>query len=72
VIALLLTRSPLLLVVLVAGLFTMWQRWHHPVPGYHDIYPGSRLAVGIAYATLVVALALTLPIGFTVHPDLGM
>lgn len=70
--ALLLTRSPLLLVVLVAGLFTMWQRWHHPVPGYHDIHPGSRLAVGIAYAGLVVALALTLPIGFAAHPDLGM
>jgi hypothetical protein len=58
-------------VVLVAGLFTMWQRWHHPVPGYHDIHPGSRLAVGIAYATLVVALALTLPIGFAVHPEIG-
>lgn len=68
--ALLLTRSPLLLVMLVAGLFTMWQRWHHPVPGYHEIPPGSRLAVGIAYATLVVALALTLPIGLAVHPDL--
>jgi Zn-dependent protease len=70
--ALLLTRSPLLLVVLVAGLFTMWQRWHHPVPGYHDIHPGSRLAVGMAYATLVVALALTLPIGFAVHPEIGL
>jgi len=70
--ALLLTRSPLLLVVLVAGLFTMWQRWHHPVPGYHDIHPGSRLAVGMAYAALVVALALTLPIGFAVHPDIGL
>lgn len=69
--ALLLTRSPLLLVVLVAGLFTMWQRWHHPVPGYQDIHPGSRLAVGIAYATLVVALALTLPIGFAIHPEIG-
>jgi len=42
------------------------------VPGYHDIHPGSRLAVGIAYATLVVALALTLPIGFAVHPDMGL
>lgn len=69
--ALLLTRSPLLLVVLLAGLFTMWQRWHHPVPGYHDIPAGSRLAVGMTYAALVVALALTLPIGLAVHPDLG-
>jgi Zn-dependent protease len=70
--ALLLTRSPLLLVVMVAGLFTVWQRWRHPVPGYHDIPRGSRLAAGIAYATLVVALALTLPIGLAVHPDLGL
>ncbi len=70
--ALLLTRSPLLLVVMVAGLFTVWQRWHHPVPGYHDIPTGSRLAVGIAYGTFVVALALTLPIGLAVHPDLGL
>jgi Zn-dependent protease len=69
--ALLVTRSPLLLVVLVAGLFTLWRRWHHPVPGYHDIPPRSRLAVGVAYAVLVMALAFTLPVGMTIHPDLG-
>jgi Zn-dependent protease len=71
VLALLLTRSPLLLVVLAAGLFTLWRRWNHPVPGYHDIPPRSRLAVGVAYAALVAALALTLPVGLAVHPDLG-
>jgi len=70
VVALVLTRSPLLLVVLVAGLFTLWRRWNHPVPGYHDIPPRSRLAVGLAYAALVLALAFTLPVGLTVHPDL--
>jgi Zn-dependent protease len=69
--ALALTRSPLLLVVLVAGLFTLWRRWNHPVPGYHDIPARSRLAVGVAYAVLVVALAFTLPVGLAVHPDLG-
>ena len=70
VVALVLTRSPLLLVVLVAGLFTLWRRWNHPVPGYHDIPPRSRLAVGLAYAALVLALAFTLPVGLAVHPDL--
>jgi Zn-dependent protease len=69
-IALLLTRSPLLLIVLAVGLFTMWQRWNHPVPGYDDIPRAQRLAVGIAYAALVIALAVTLPIGLTIHPDL--
>jgi Zn-dependent protease len=71
VLALALTRSPLLLVVLVAGLFTLWRRWNHPVPGYHDIPAPSRLAVGVAYAVLVAALASTLPAGLTIHPDLG-
>ena len=71
VLALVLTRSPLLLVVLLAGLFTLWRRWNHPVPGYHDIPSRSRLAVGVAYAALVVALALTLPVGMAIHPDLG-
>jgi len=32
--ALLLTRSPLLLVVLILGLFTLVRRWRDPVPGY--------------------------------------
>jgi Zn-dependent protease len=70
-VAVLLTRSPLLVLVLLAGLVTVWRRWHHPVPGYHDIPAGSRLAVGIAYAALVVALALTLPLGLAIHPDIG-
>jgi Zn-dependent protease len=68
--ALLVTRSPLLLVVLIAGLFTLWQRWNHPVPGYHDIQRSRRLAVGVGYATLVIALALTLPVGLDLHPGL--
>jgi len=66
VLAVVVTRSPLLLIVLIAGLFTLRQRWRHPVPGYHDIAPGSRLGMGVAYAALVVALALTLTAGFGV------
>jgi Zn-dependent protease len=68
ILALLATRSPILLVVLVVGLFTLWRRWNHPVPGYHVIPKSRRLAIGVAYAALVIALALTLPIGFRAHP----
>jgi len=71
VVALVVTRSPMLLLVLGIGLFTLWQRWRHPVPGYDAIPRGRRLAIGLAYAALVVALAVTLPIGVTVHPDAG-
>jgi Zn-dependent protease len=70
-IALVLTRSPILLVVLVVGLFTLWRRWRHPVPGYHAIPRSKRLAVGIAYGALVIALVLTLSIGFAPHPKSG-
>ena len=68
VVALLLTRSPILLLVLGVGLFTLWQRWKHPVPGYHDIPRSARIAMGLGYALLVLALVLTLPIGFESHP----
>jgi Zn-dependent protease len=69
--ALVLTRSPILLLVLVVGLFTLWQRWKHPVPGYDAIPRGARLAVALGYAVLVLALILTLPIGFVQHPSLA-
>lgn len=69
--ALLVTKSPILLIVLAVGLLTLWQRWRHPVPGYHDIPRAQRLAIGLGYVALVIALAVTLPIGLTVHPSLG-
>jgi Zn-dependent protease len=62
------TLSPLLLLVLAVGLFTMWQRLRHPIPGYDAIPRGQRLAIGAAYAVLVIALSLTLPIGLQLHP----
>jgi Zn-dependent protease len=71
IVALVATRSPLLLLVLVVGLFTLWQRWRHPVPGYHDIPRSKRLAVGLGYGALVLALILTLPIGFQPLPAVG-
>jgi Zn-dependent protease len=66
--ALFVTRSPLLLLVLIVGLFTLWQRWRRPVPGYDAIPRGQRLAVGLGYAALVIALALTLHVGMELHP----
>jgi Zn-dependent protease len=61
--ATILTRSPILVLVMLVGLYTMWQRARHPVPGYHDVPGGRRLAMGLAYAGLVIALALTLDFG---------
>jgi Zn-dependent protease len=56
-------RSPILVVVLVLGLFSLIQRWKHPVPGYHDIPMGQRLAIGLVYVGLIAALIYTLPLG---------
>ena len=66
-VALLLTRSPLLLLVLVVGAFSLWQRWRHPVPGYDAIPASRRFAIGATYALLILGLAASLPMGLT--PD---
>jgi Zn-dependent protease len=63
VVALLLTRSPILFLVLLVGLWTLYQRWHHPVPGYDAISPGKRLVVAMGYLGLIVLLVATLPLG---------
>jgi Zn-dependent protease len=60
--ALVLTRSPLLLLVLVVGLFTLVRRWRDPVPGYDAVPRRQRAAIALAYAALVVALLATLPL----------
>jgi Zn-dependent protease len=60
---LLVTGSPILLVVLVVGLFTLWRRWRDPVPGY-DALPGrQRTLIALAYAALVLGLMGTLSLG---------
>jgi Zn-dependent protease len=56
-------RSPILIVVLALGLFSLYQRWKHPIPGYHDISMGRRLAIGVAYVGLIALLIYTLPLG---------
>ena len=63
VVALLLTWSPMLLLVLAVGLFALVRRWRDPVPGYDELPSGQRSAIAVGYGVLVVALALTLPLG---------
>ena len=63
------TRSPILVLVMVVGLYTMWQSARHPVPGYHDVPGRQRLGMGLAYAALVIALALTLDVGMPAPPS---
>lgn len=60
IVALLITRSPLLLIVLVVGLFSVVQRWRNPVPGYDALAPRQRRMIALCYAGLVVALLATL------------
>jgi len=62
------TRSGILLLVMLVGLITLWQRLRHPVPGYHDVPSGRRLAMGLAYLGLAAALWLTLPLGASAVP----
>ncbi len=58
--ALVVLRSPILLLVLLVGLWTLIRRWRHPVPGYDRASSGERLAIGLGYAGLVAALAATI------------
>jgi Zn-dependent protease len=60
VVALLVTQSPLLLIVLIVGLFSLVQRWRDPVPGYDALSPRQRRLIALSYAALVIALAATL------------
>jgi Zn-dependent protease len=61
--ALLVTRSPLLLIVLVVGLFTLVQRFRSPDPAYEAVPAARRRAVALQYTALVAALVLTLAWG---------
>ncbi len=63
------TRSPILILVMVVGLITLWQRTRNPIPGYDHVPRGQRLAMGLAYVALVVGLAATLQIGELPHPS---
>jgi Zn-dependent protease len=68
VVALVITRSPLLLIVLIVGLFTLVQRFRSPDPAYETVPPLRRRAVALQYTALVGALVLTLVWGPDVTP----
>lgn len=63
------TRSPILILVMLVGLITLWQRLRNPVPGYDHVPSRQRLAMGVAYLALVVGLAVTLQVGELPHPS---
>ncbi len=62
-VALLVTGSPLLLLVLVIGLWTLVRRWRDPVPGYDALPRRQRTLIALAYAALVMGLVATLSLG---------
>jgi hypothetical protein len=45
------------------GVWTLVQRWRHPVPGYDAVPRGRRLTIALGYAALVAGLVVTLPLG---------
>jgi len=61
--ALLVTGSPVLLLVLVVGLWTLVRRWRDPVPGGDALPRRQRALIALAYAALVVGLVATLSLG---------
>jgi Zn-dependent protease len=56
--ALLLTRSPILFLILLLGLFTLPSTLRGPREGYFDVPPRRRLAIGAIYFALIAALAI--------------
>lgn len=53
----LLTLSPMLALILLLGLLTVWSTIRRPVPGYYDIAAWKRVAVGAAYFGLLAVMA---------------
>jgi Zn-dependent protease len=54
----LVTYSPILFLILLLGLFGLGRTIRGPRPGYYDVGPRQRLAVGAAYFGLIALLAL--------------
>ena len=50
------TFSPILGLILFIGLFTIVQRWKHPVPGYYNIPTRKRVAVATSYFGLMALM----------------
>lgn len=54
--AFVLTWSPILMLILILGLFTIYSTWKRPVPGYYDIAGWKRATMGAAYFGLLIAM----------------
>ena len=52
------TKSPILFLVLLLGLFSLGRTIRGPREGYFDVEPQKRILMGVAYLGLVVLLAL--------------
>ncbi|MBJ94801.1 MAG: site-2 protease family protein [Rickettsiales bacterium] len=55
---LLITGSPILGLILLLGLLTIWRTWKRPVQGYYSISRGRRMAIAAGYFGLLAALTL--------------
>jgi Zn-dependent protease len=63
IVALLASRSPILLIVLIIGLWSVVQRWRNPASEYDALTPRQRAMIALAYAALVLGLVATLSVG---------
>ena len=52
------TKSPILFLILLVGLFSLGRTLRGPREGYFDVAPAKRLTMGLAYFGLVAALAI--------------
>ncbi len=53
-----LTFHPILLLVILFGVLTIWSNHKRPVPGYYDIGLGRRIGIGVAYFALLGAMVV--------------
>ena len=63
IVALLASRSPILLLVLIVGLWSVAQRWRNPGSEYDALTSRQRALIALAYAALVLGLVATLSVG---------
>jgi Zn-dependent protease len=52
------TKSPILFLILLLGLFSLGRTIKGPREGYFDVEPAQRLSIGVAYFGLIALLAL--------------
>lgn len=53
-----LTFHPILILVILMGVFTIWQNYRRPVPGYYDISVAQRVGMGVGYFALLGAMVV--------------